>query len=96
MRIGLTVPAFAVELARGRLHPAYFNRTAVTGEMFGPQDAVRAGILDELVPPESLLQSAYEKAEDLRAVGMIHHRETKLLVRGPWIEAVKAGVERES
>ena len=95
VRIGLTVPAFAVELARGRLHPAYFNRTAVTGELFGPEDAVRAGILDELVPADALLSSACAKAEDLKSMGLQHHVETKRLVRGPWIEAVEAGVTRE-
>ena len=34
--IGLTVPRFAIEIARQRLTPAYFSRVVMTAEMFGP------------------------------------------------------------
>ena len=34
--IGLTVPRFAIEVARQRLTPAYFSRVVMTAEMFGP------------------------------------------------------------
>src|SRR5205085_7112745 len=42
--IGLTLPLFAIETARQRLSPAYFQR-CVTGEMYGPEEAIRAGFL---------------------------------------------------
>jgi enoyl-CoA hydratase len=34
--IGLTVPRFAIEIARQRLTPAYFSRVVMTAEMFAP------------------------------------------------------------
>jgi enoyl-CoA hydratase len=34
--IALTVPRFAIEIARNRLTPAYFNRTVTTGQMLAP------------------------------------------------------------
>lgn len=40
--IGLTLPRFAVELARATLAPHYFNRI-VTGEMLDPSQARDAG-----------------------------------------------------
>ena len=46
VRIGLTLPWFAVVLARHRLTPAHFDHAAVTGEMFDPRAAQEAGLLD--------------------------------------------------
>ena len=51
VRIGLTLPWFALVLARHRLTPAHFDHAAVTGAMFDPQAAREAGLLDAVVPP---------------------------------------------
>ena len=56
--IGLTVPRFAIEIARQRLTPAYFSRVVMTAEMFGPVEAVTAGFFDRVVPAEDLDRSA--------------------------------------
>ena len=49
VRIGLTLPWFAIVLARHRLTPAHFDHAAVTGDMFDPQTAREAGLLDVVV-----------------------------------------------
>ena len=54
VRIGLTLPLFAIVLARHRLTPAHFDHAAVTGEMFDPQAARAAGLLDAVVPAAEL------------------------------------------
>lgn len=96
VRIGMTLPFFATELARYRLAPAYFNRTATTGELYGPEDAQRAGFLDKVVAPEALMKTARDAAKELKeTVGMGHHLATKLRVRAPVIEAVKAAADYE-
>lgn len=96
VRIGMTLPFFATELARYRLAPAYFNRTATTGELYGPEDAQKAGFLDKTVPAEALMKTAKAAAAELReTVGMDHHLATKLRVRAPVIEAVKAAAAKE-
>ncbi len=51
VKIGLTVPWFAIELARQRLHPAHFDRTVVNATMYSPHDAVTGGFLDGPYPP---------------------------------------------
>ena len=63
--IGLTVPRFAIEIARQRLTPAYFSRVVMTAEMFGPAEAVTAGFFDRVVPAEALERSAEEAAQAL-------------------------------
>jgi enoyl-CoA hydratase len=92
--IGLTLPGFAVELARHRLTPAYFQRT-VTGDLFGPEEAVTAGFLDELVPPENLAERAREVAEGLCRVDFEAHRGTKQKVRAECLAALRAAIEAE-
>ncbi|MDJ0788066.1 MAG: crotonase/enoyl-CoA hydratase family protein [Myxococcota bacterium] len=92
--IGLTLPAFAVELARHRLTPAYFHRT-VTGDMYGPEEAVTAGFLDELVAPGDLEARSREVAEGLLAIDFDAHRGTKEKVRAACLEALRGAIEAE-
>jgi len=92
--IGLTLPKFAVELARYRLTPAYFNR-ATTGDMYAPQEAVAAGFLDELVAPEGLAKRSREVALGLTKIDMPSHYGTKMLIRAPAIAALRHAIESE-
>ena len=54
VRIGLTLPWFAIVLARHRLAPAHFDHATVTGTMFDPPGAREAGLLDAVVGPDEL------------------------------------------
>src|SRR5216684_9137222 len=71
--IGLTVPRFAIEIARQRLTPAYFSRVVMTAEMFGPAEAVTAGFFDRVVPAEALERSTEEAAQALSTLNMAAH-----------------------
>jgi enoyl-CoA hydratase len=92
--IGLTLPAFAVELARHRLSPAYFHRT-VTGDLYGPDEATAAGFLDELVPPENLPGRCREVAEGLCGIDFEAHRGTKDKVRADCLAALRRAIDAE-
>lgn len=92
--IGLTLPAFAVELARHRLAPAYFQRV-VTGDLYAPAEAVAAGFLDEVVPPERLRARCLEVAQGLGAIDLEAHRGTKQKVRGACLAALRGAIEAE-
>ncbi len=90
VRIGLTLPWFAVVLARHRLAPAHFDHAAVTGTMFDPHTAREAGLLDRVVPPDELDAAAMAAAEDLTAVDRRAHAATKLRARQPVIEELRS------
>ena len=49
VRIGLTLPWFAIVLARHRLTPSHFDHAVVTGTMLDPPQAREAGLLDAVV-----------------------------------------------
>lgn len=93
--IGLTVPRFAVEVARQRLTPAYFNRTVVTGEMFGPAEAVTAGFFDRLVPAADLERAAADTAAALSRIDMTAHAGSKARARGQALAAIRAVIDSD-
>jgi enoyl-CoA hydratase len=93
--IGLTVPRFAIEIARQRLSPAYFSRTVMTGEMFGPAEAVTAGFFDRLVPADRLEQSAEETAQALAKINMAAHAGTKARARGAAIRLIREVIDED-
>ncbi|MGH0031527.1 MAG: crotonase/enoyl-CoA hydratase family protein [Myxococcota bacterium] len=92
--IGLTLPLFAVEVARQRMTPAFFQRT-VTGDLYDPQTAVTAGILDEVVAPEAVADRAREIARGLAGVDREAHAGTKLRVRESARSALRAAIDSE-
>jgi len=95
VRIGLTVPWFAIELARQRLHPAQFDRAVVNATMYDPPGAVAAGFLDAVVAPEDLHAAALAAANDLAGLNPAAHAATKLRVRDGALRALRAAIESE-
>ncbi|MDQ8726814.1 crotonase/enoyl-CoA hydratase family protein [Bradyrhizobium sp. LHD-71] len=93
--IGLTPPRFAIELARQRLTPAYFNRTVVTGEMFGPAEAVVAGFFDRLVPAIDLERDAEDTAVELSNIHLNHHAAAKARARGEVIATIRRAIDAD-
>jgi enoyl-CoA hydratase len=93
--IGLTVPRFAIEIARQRLTPAYFSRVVMTAEMFAPVEAVTAGFFDRVVAPEALEQSAQAAAQALSTLDMAAHAATKARARGAVIQMIRAMIDED-
>ncbi|HYE45695.1 MAG TPA: crotonase/enoyl-CoA hydratase family protein [Caulobacter sp.] len=93
--IGLTIPQFALEVARQRLTPAAFSRTALTGEMFPAREALAAGFVDELVAPDGFEAAIDRAVERLSKLSMPAHAATKAKARGPYIAAIRAAIDAE-
>jgi enoyl-CoA hydratase len=92
--IGLAVPWFAVETARHRLTPPYFDRCTITGVFLDPAEAQVAGFLDHVVAPDALGAATAEAAAALAAVDRTAHAATKLRTRERAIAGVREGVDR--
>ena len=71
--IGIAPPGFAIELARSRLHPAWLSRTVVLGEMFEPDEAVTAGLLDRVVAEDQAQRAADDAVRALRGLDAASH-----------------------
>lgn len=92
--LGLTIPWYAIEAARYRLTPPWFDRCTVTGVLIGPDQAREAGFLDEVLPHDQVAGRALEAALVLAAVSREAHLANKLRVRERVLEGVRAGVAR--
>jgi len=93
--IGMTLPYFAVEIARHRLTPAYFDRAAILAELYSPQEAITPGFLDRVVSSDQLLDTARQTAAALSKLDMPAHAATKLRVRGAMLEALRQAIASE-
>jgi enoyl-CoA hydratase len=92
--IGLTVPKFAVELARHRLAPPGFARIP-SAAMFAPEEALRLGYLDRVVPEAELAAAARAEAERLRALDPPSFAATKARINAWVLAAVRAALDEE-
>jgi len=93
--IGLTVPRFAIEIARQRLTPAYFSRVVMTAEMFAPLEAATAGFFDRVVPLSELERSAEDAAHALSTLNMAAHAATKARARGAVISMIRGMIDED-
>lgn len=93
--IAITPPSFAIELARGRLHPAWLSRTVTLGEMFEPEEAVTAGFLDRVVSADALEAELERTLQALAAIDRTSHVMAKKRLRRATIEAVRSAINAE-
>jgi enoyl-CoA hydratase len=92
--IGLTVPKFALELARHRLTPAGFARIT-TAALFDPEEALRHGYLDRVLPADALDAAVEEEIARLRALDVPSFAATKARVHERALRAIGAAVDEE-
>jgi enoyl-CoA hydratase len=95
VRIGLTMPWFAIELARQRLTRRDFDRAVVNAKMFTPAEAVTAGFFDRTVAPQDLRAAALEAAGELAELNAEAHAATKLRARKGALDAIRLAIESE-
>jgi enoyl-CoA hydratase len=95
VQIGLTVPWFAIELARQRLHPAHYDAAVVTARMYAPDEAVSAGFVDRVVAPEQLREQSLQAAAALAELDATAHATTKLRAREDALRRLREAIASE-
>jgi enoyl-CoA hydratase len=93
--IRMTLPLFAVEIARDRLSRRHIQRSVIQAEIYSPEGAVDAGYLDRIVPAERLVDEAVAEAERLAALPRGAFSETKRRVRAPGVERIRRSLTEE-
>jgi enoyl-CoA hydratase len=91
--IGMTLPTFAVELARDRLSKRYLTRAAIQAEIFSPDGALAAGYLDRVVPADECERTAVEEARRLGQLDVNAYGGTKRLVRQATLDRLRPTLE---
>src|SRR5262245_8852760 len=87
--IQMTLPVFAMELARARLSKRHFTAAATQARIYDPKLATEVGYLDATVPPESLFDIALDDARRLSALPDPAFRNTKERERGAIVRHIR-------
>ena len=93
--IGMTLPYFAIEIARRHLSPTHFDRATVLAELYSPAEAIVPGFLDRVVPPDALESTAHAVAETLAKLDMRAHAASKLRARRATLNAIDQMVDAQ-
>jgi len=92
--IGLTLPRFAIELARHRLTAPGFARVS-SGAMFPPEEAMRFGYLDRVLEAGALAAAVEEEAARLHALDRKAFAATKARINEQARLAIQTAVDGE-
>ena len=90
LRVGVPFPVAPLEVLRFAVPPQHLQKLAYAGRTYGAAEALDWGLIDELVPPERLLERALEMARELAAVPSASFELTKLQVRRPALDRIDA------
>ncbi|MAG33526.1 MAG: hypothetical protein CL908_21830 [Deltaproteobacteria bacterium] len=88
-RVGIPFPAVPAVVVKAELAPADLRYTALYAKNFGPDEAVRRGLLDELQPPENVLDRAIDVANDLASMPAAGYARVKQQFRAGAIAEIE-------
>jgi enoyl-CoA hydratase len=91
--IGMSLPVWAVELARYRMPASEFDRLAILGQTVGPEAAMAAGFLDRVVPADDLLIEAKATARRFAELRTGAVADTKLRARRDLVRVMLEGID---
>ncbi len=93
--IGLPMPRTAIAVMRLRMTPAARERAVVLSEAFSPEQALSVGIIDELVAPEDLIDTAKSRAESFLKLDAKAHAVSKVRLRKDVLDEIRVGVRQD-
>ena len=89
MLVGVPFPALPLEILRYVIPKQHFQEIVYTGRLCSPKEAIRAGLIDDVVESENLLEHAITVAERFAAIPTQSFQSTKRLMRQPVIDRFK-------
>ncbi len=94
-QIGLPLPRFVAEMARAQVPAHQLHTVVVRGAIYGPDEALRLGVVDRVVAPEAVLSTATALAAELAALPAQAYAANKALVRSDFAERGRTSFETE-
>jgi 3,2-trans-enoyl-CoA isomerase len=97
VRVGLPMPPVILAAMRRLVGPRLAERMCVSGALVPPAEALRIGLIDEVVPPEQVVERAVAMAAELAALPRTAMAETRRLARADLVAMFDAaGAEMEN
>lgn len=94
--IGMIMHHAGIEMARQRMPNNYFNRSVFNAEMFNPETAVEAGILDTIVPAEKLEASVEAAITHFKSLNPRAFAGTKVKARKDLLAKMDEAIELDA
>ncbi len=91
--IGMTLPPFALMLAKSRIANQFLTNAAITANMYDPETAVHVGFLDEVSDPEELMPKSIQKTQALAQLDPSAFEQTKNDFRRADIQSILSGLK---
>jgi enoyl-CoA hydratase len=96
VRVGVGYPVSAIEIVRQELRPEVVRKLVLFAQNISGTAALEAGLFDEMIDPENLMQKAIAQAAEFAALPAAVFAKTKQQLRGEvsgMIEAAINGAE---
>ncbi len=93
--LGMSLPLYAIELARLRLSKRHFARATQQAELYAPDAAQDAGYLDRVVEPAELERAALAEAARLAALPQPAFAETKASMHRELLQQLHATLDAD-
>jgi enoyl-CoA hydratase len=95
-RVGIPFPAVPMIILRAECAPQDVRYSALRAHTFGPEEARRRGVLDELVAPHAVLDRAIEVAREMAGMPADSYARIKQQVRASALAEIEEVVSRGS
>ena len=92
VRVGVPFPVGAMEVVRQELRPDVARQLVLFGQNMTAASAVQAGVFDEMVDSEALLDRALAKAHEFITLPQIAFAKSKRQLRRGAYEAIEAAI----
>ena len=92
MRTNMVIPPPILELIKFRVTEDHKYRAVLGAEMYSLENAISAGLMDEVVDQDVLMKSAMEKAADLSTMGHPSYSMTKELFIADALKKINEGI----
>jgi enoyl-CoA hydratase len=89
VQLGIGLPVAVVETLRCQVPPATLFPVAAEGGLFAAEEALRLGLVDEVVEAGRLEARAWERATALAALPQLAFARVKASLRGPVLAAIR-------
>ncbi len=91
--IGMSLPVFAIELARARLSMRHRTAAVIQGQLMDPQTAMDTGYLDVLTSPDEVFDRGLTTATQLAQLPAQAYGANKAALRQPYIDTIKSSLD---
>ena len=93
MRTNMVIPPPILELIKFRVSQSHKYRAVLGAEMYTFENAKEAGLIDEVVDSNILMETAFNKAKDLATMGHPSYSMTKELYIAEPLKKINDGID---